>query len=411
MAHKFTRVVIVNDTTVARGGAAQLAMQLTRNLVARGVKVMFFAGDDGENEELAALGVDVVSIGGEPLLTSRRGAIDGIYNQKAAQRLKALIADIDGPDVVYHVHAWAQILSPSVFAALAPVAERSVVTAHDFFLACPNGNFSIYPKSRQCELRPMSARCIATHCDKRRYAHKLWRVARQAVLNAQINFKRLPFSVLAIQAGMTPYLSRGGVPEKQISILTNPAVQMVEARVPAERNREILYVGRLEHEKGVDILAEAARASGAPLRIIGSGSDEATIRQAYPDAIFQGWATQSEIAEAFRRARFFVMPTRCTEPFGLAAAEALRAGLPVLTSASCLIGAEVKQKGMGDVCDIFDAAVLRDRISDWMRDDGKIKSMSAAAFERASEIAQTESAWVDGHLAFYDRLVAAAALD
>ncbi len=405
MARDLGRVVIINDTTVARGGAAQLALQLTRDLVARGVKVTFFAGDNGDSEELAALGVDIVAIGGAPLLKSRRGFIDGVFNGKAARRLKALVAEIDGPDVVYHVHGWSQILSPSVFAALAPVAERSVVTAHDFFLACPNGNFSIYPKSQQCHLSPMSARCIATHCDKRRYAHKLWRVARQAVLNANIDFERALFSVLAIQAGMIPYLARGGVPEKRITVMTNPAARLAGARVAAEDNREILYVGRLEHEKGADILARAACEAGAPLRVIGAGADEAAIRRAYPDAVFQGWATQSEIGEAFHKARFFVMPSRCTEPFGLAAAEALRAGLPVLTSTSCLIGDDVKRHGMGDVCDVFDHAALCDRISAWMDDDDAIRAMSVAAFERATEIAQTEAGWVDSHVAFYRRLL------
>lgn len=410
MANNFKRVVIINDTTIARGGAAQLALQLTRNLVARGENVSVFAGDHGENDDLKALGVDVVAIGGEPLLKSRRGFIDGVWNDRAAAHLKTLIADIDGPDVVYHVHSWSQILSPSIFAALAPIAKRVVLTAHDFFIACPNGNFSIYPKSVQCDLTPMSVRCIATHCDKRRYSHKLWRIARQTMLNRVLNFDRSPFSVLAIQAGMIPYLKRGGVPEKQISVLTNPATRFVPARIAAESNGEILYVGRLEHEKGVDILAAAACAVGAPLRVIGAGDDERAIRQAYPEAIFQGWATQTEIAEAFQKARFFVMPSRCTEPFGLAAAEALCAGLPVLTSNSCLIGEDLKREGIGDVCDIFDDAALRAKISDWMRDSEKVRSMSIAAFDRATNIAQTESGWVDAHIAHYNGLVKAAAL-
>ncbi len=409
MRNSFKRVVTINDTTIARGGAAQLALQLTRNLVARGENVTFFAGDNGENDELKALGVDVAAIGGKPLLKSRRGFIDGVWNHDAAASLKELMADIDGPDVVYHVHSWSQILSPSIFSVLAPVAERVVMTAHDFFITCPNGNFFIYPKSTQCDLTPMSARCVATHCDKRRYSHKLWRLARQAMLNRAVNFEDAPFSVLAIQAGMIPFLTRGGVPAAQISVVTNPAMRFVHERVAAEKNSEILYVGRLEHEKGADILAAAARAAGVRLRVIGAGDDEQTIRRANPDAEFQGWATQAEIAAAFQKARFFVMPSRCTEPFGLAAAEALRAGLPVLTSKFCLIGADIKREGMGDVCDVFDEEAFRSAISNWMSDDKKVKSMSIAAFERATKIAQTETGWVDAHIDHYNGLINAAA--
>ena len=410
MSNTFNRVVIINDTTIARGGAAQLALQLTQNLVARGVAVTFFAGDHGDNDALTSSGVDVRSIGGEPLLRSRRGFIDGVWNMKAAAELKALIAEIDGPDVVYHVHSWSQILSPSIFAALAPIAGRVAVTAHDFFLACPNGNYSIYPKSKRCDLTPMSARCIATHCDKRRYVHKLWRIARQAAVNGAPNLSRTPFSVLAIQAGMIPFLTRGGVPEERISVVTNPATRLVDARVAAEDNREVLYVGRLEHEKGVDILAAAARAVGARLRIIGAGDEEEAVRRANPDAIFQGWATPREIAQAFQKARFLVMPSRCTEPFGLAAAEALRAGVPVLASTSCLIGPDIKSEAMGDVCDVFDQDAFRAIITDWMNDSEKIRSMSIAAFERATKIAQTETAWVDAHVAHYNALASGATL-
>ena len=404
------RVVIINDTATARGGAAKLALQLTHGLASRGVNVTFFAGDDGENEELRALGVDVLAIGGQPLLKSRRAVIDGIYNRTAAIRLQALIDEVDRQDVVYHVHSWSQILSPSIFDALAPVAARTALTTHDFFLVCPNGNFSIYPKSEQCTLRPMSLRCMAANCDKRRYAHKIWRLVRQTVLNAKIDFRRAPYSVLAIQSGMIPYLTRGGVPEEQISVLTNPANRLVADRVTAEANDEILYVGRLEHEKGVDILAGVARDAGARLRVIGAGDDETAVRRAYPDAIFHGWSERKEIADAFGKARFFVMPSRCTEPFGLAAAEALRAGLPVMTSKSCLIGGDIRRKGMGDVCDVFDRDAFLNRVKQWQRDDDAIMSMSVAAYESASDIAQTESQWIDNHLAHYERLIGRASL-
>lgn len=410
MRNAFNRVVMINDTTIARGGAAQLALQLTRNLVARGETVTFFAGDHGDNDDLKNSGVDVRSIGGSPLLRSRRGFIDGVWNAKAAAHLKALIAEIDDPGVVYHIHGWSQILSPSIFAALAPIAERVVVTAHDFFLACPNGNYSIYPKSARCDLTPMSARCIATHCDKRRYAHKLWRIARQAALNSATDLRSRPFSVIAIQAGMIPFLTRGGVPQDRISVVTNPATRLVDARVAAEDNREVLYVGRLEHEKGVDSLAAAARAAGARLRVIGAGDEEDAVRRANPDAIFQGWASPQEIGEAFQKARFVVMPSRCTEPFGLAAAEALRAGVPVLASTSCLIGPDIKSEGMGDVCDIVDNDALRAAITDWMTDSEKIRSMSIAAFARATKIAQTQTAWVDAHVAHYNARVSARTL-
>ena len=404
------RVVIINDTAIARGGAEKLALQLAQGVAERGVNLTFFSGDDQKNESLEALGVDIISVGGKPLLKSRRAVVDGIYHREAVKRLRGLIREIDHPGVVYHVHAWSQILSPSIFDALAPVAARSVLTAHDFFIVCPNGNFSIYPKSEQCMFKPMSVQCMASHCDKRNYAHKIWRLGRQAMLKSKLDFQRAPLTVLAPQAGMIPFLARGGIPENQIRVVTNPANRLVSERVNAEANDEILYVGRIEPEKGVDLLASVARDAGAKLRVIGAGDDEAAVRRAYPDAIFQGWSEPKEIAEALGKARFFVMPSRCTEPFGLAAAEALRAGVPVMTSQSCLIGEDVRRKGMGDICNIFDREAFLNKIMQWLHDDDAVQSMSIAAHEGAVEIAQTESAWIDNHIALYEEFASSAAL-
>jgi glycosyltransferase involved in cell wall biosynthesis len=405
MADHSPRVVIINDSSLARGGASKLALQLAIGLAKRNFDVTFFAGDDGYNTEFAEHGIDVRAISGETLLESPVGSIlGGLYNCKARMALSELIEIVDRPDTVYHVHAWAQILSPSIFEALSPVAGRTALTAHDFFIACPNGNFSIYPKSRQCELTPLSAACVTADCDKRNYAHKLWRVGRQMVLNTKTNLKEDPYTVLAIQAGMTPYLVRGGVPEKRIRVMRNPAASLRHTRVNAEANQTILYVGRIEHEKGADLLAAAARTAGARLRIIGEGGGLAAAKLANPEAEFTGWLQQDEIAASFATARFLVMPTRCTEPFGLAAAEALRAGLPVMLSNSCLIGGDVERAGMGERVDIFDNSAFVAKISEWMRDDAMILTMSEAAFDNAGSIAQSDDEWLDAHITLYREL-------
>jgi len=407
MPHRTARVVVINDSSIAKGGATKLALQLASGLSEQGVSVTFFAGDAGINPAFENSQIDVVSLGGAKLIESRgRSIIDGLYNRKAKNALSRMIDEIDTPNTIYHLHGWSQILSPSIFDALADVAHRTVLTAHDFFLACPNGNFSIYPKSRQCDFTPLSLQCLAANCDKRNYVHKLWRVGRQAILNATSNLNDAGYTVLAIQAGMAPFLARGGVPEDKIRVMSNPAAQLRMARTPAEHNKTILYVGRIEHEKGVDVLAAASRDIGAHLCIIGEGEAEAAVRRTNPDAEFPGWLGPDEIAARLGEARFLVMPSRCTEPFGLAGAEALRAGVPVLVSNSCLIGADVERAGMGARLDVFDKAAFTSTLSEWMRNDALVARMSVAAFDNANTIAQTDDAWLDAHLSLYDQLLA-----
>src|SRR5208283_2222892 len=97
-------------------------------------------GDSGENARLSQVGATMVALGEQRLMDAgfRTVWLRGLYNRKASTALSHWIARNDDPDTVYHVHGWSQILSPSIFAGLSPVISRTIVTAHDFFLACPN---------------------------------------------------------------------------------------------------------------------------------------------------------------------------------------------------------------------------------------------------------------------------------
>jgi hypothetical protein len=124
-----------------------------------------------------------VVLGGRQLLERSRfsAAASGLYDPATQTALARWIGANDTPRTVYHLHNWHKVLSPSAFVALRPVAARLVMSAHDFFLACPNGAYFHYPRQHECDLAPNGAACIATACDRRHYAHKLWRVARHGL--------------------------------------------------------------------------------------------------------------------------------------------------------------------------------------------------------------------------------------
>ncbi|MGE0409132.1 MAG: glycosyltransferase family 4 protein [Amphiplicatus sp.] len=404
-----SHIVLINDFSVARGGATTLALELAHRLLDARRAVTFFAGDDGNNPALAEAGADIVALNGARLLDSQRtSALTGLYDARVKRALSSYIERRDGADVVYHVHVWSQIFSPSIFAALRPVAARTVITAHDFFLACPNGTYTNYPQSKPCALTPMSASCLLTQCDKRSYPHKLWRAARLAGLRAMLNLRAAPFTIVAIQEGMVAMLERGGVPAERVVVVKNPADGFSAERVEAERNREVVFLGRLEREKGADLLAAAARKAGMPLRVIGEGPDAETVKRANPDAQFDGWLTKEEIGARLKSARLLAMPSRCTEPFGLAAAEALRVGVPVIASRSSLIVGDLERLGAGLGVDVMNVDEFAAALGALSADDARVAAMSRAAFDHAGAIAQSFDEWTAAHLALYDRLAGAA---
>lgn len=399
-----SKIVMINDTSVARGGTAALALLAVHQLRARGISVQWVCGDDGINPDLTALGVPVTAAHQAPLL--ERGRVDaaraGIYNTAARDMVARHIAAQDDEATVYHLHGWAQILSPSVFAALAPVAERVFVHAHDMFLACPNGVYMDYRQGQVCKRTPLSLDCALTNCDKRAYHHKLWRITRQAVLRRTFDGALSWAGVFQIHPDMQERLERGAIPARLCRTLRNPADPYSVTRIRAEANRGFIYVGRLEADKGVLVLAEAARRAGVAVTFIGEGVLRAELEARFPEFPVTGWKTRAEIGEIAADARALVMPSLHSEPFALVLPEAIHSGLPVLVAQTALMAAEIVQRGFGMAFDAthagsFDAALRGMEAAE--ADD--VRRMSEAGFSTEQRLALTVGEWTDGLLDAY----------
>ena len=168
-------------------------------------------GGDKPDPALSEAGIAVTGLGQAGLLGRAGGLIDGLWNRAAARMIREWIAAHDTPGTVYHLHGWSQILSPSVFTALAPVRDRLVISAHDFFLACPNGAFTNFATGAACPHSALSRACLGEPCDRRGGAHKLWRAVRFGLQSLVYKPQTSP-PVLAIHAGMRPMLARAGIP-------------------------------------------------------------------------------------------------------------------------------------------------------------------------------------------------------
>ncbi len=396
------RVVVISDDAVESGGAAGIALLSVRLLAARGIPVTLLNGSDPWIRE--APGVELHSLGQRTITQGSRidAALRGLYSRPAERFVSEWIAAHDTPGTIYHLHNWHKVLSPSIFRALTRVAERLVMTAHDYFLVCPNGGQFDYATNQVCERVPLSPGCVATQCDRRHYAHKLWRVARHRVRQTTIDLARSSASIVAVHEGMIPYLTRGGVAADRITTVTNPVTPWSgESRIEAERNAGVLFVGRLEADKGVLIVARAARQAGVPLRIVGDGPLRSVLQNDHPEAAMLGWRTREEITEIARDARLVVVPTRWRETFGLVTLEALMSGLPVLVSRHALIAPDVVGLGCAELCDPDDAAGLAAALGRLSRDDDTVERMSRAGFDTARTLAPTPEVWCDGLIGVY----------
>jgi len=316
-----TRIVVINDASQARGGATGLALLSVRLLRESGLDVTYICGDGGDNDELKAMGVEVIAAGSAGLM--QRGRIDamiqGVYNQTTRELVDSYIRDQDTLGTVYHVHGWAQILSPSIFRALRPVAKRTFIHAHDMFLACPNGVYMDYRRNQVCHRRPLSASCVTTNCDKRSYAQKSWRLARQMSLFRNLD-KTLPWAgIILIHPAMQERLARARYPEGLFKVVRNPSTPYSDTRIHAEDNQGVVFVGRLEPDKGALEVAHAAARAGMALTLVGEGSLRETLESRYPEFLITGWQTREAVGQFVGSARVLVVHPldHCVDPTSL----------------------------------------------------------------------------------------------
>lgn len=101
-----------------------------------------------------------------------------------------------------------------------------------------------------------------------------------------------------------------------------------------DARRKVLFVGRLDAQKGVDVLFSAVRAlgDGVSVRVAGAAVADAAGGVPAPSNVeMLGWLDAAGVAAQMRAADVVVVPSRW-EGFGLVALEAMRAGKAVIAS-------------------------------------------------------------------------------
>jgi glycosyltransferase involved in cell wall biosynthesis len=110
------------------------------------------------------------------------------------------------------------------------------------------------------------------------------------------------------------------------------ALREIASASAAAGGEHVLVAARLAAEKGVDLAVEACARAGLPLVVAGDGPRAAELR-AGGRARFAGRVSDVELAHLRARAALAMVPSRAAETFGLAAAEAMASGVPVVATA------------------------------------------------------------------------------
>ncbi len=290
----------------------------------------YLSGDvSGENrvvaDEVALLrsaGHDVVTF--EPSARVDEGpqvlARDAIWSTKSVKQVVRIV-DAFEPDVV-HVHSLYPALSPAVLRSHAPV----VMTLHNARLLCLPATF----------LRD------ATHCEVcvgktpwRGVVHACYRGSRSASAAMAVSlglhralrtFERVTLFLAVSDFVRTKHIEAGFEPNR-IRVKPN-FVSTAKRRSGA--GGSFVVLGRLTAEKGIDALLRGW--GGAPLEIVGEGSDRTMLERIAPPSVrFRGAIDAGSVPELLAGARALIIPSR-SEGLPRVVIEAFAAGVPVVAS-------------------------------------------------------------------------------
>jgi glycosyltransferase involved in cell wall biosynthesis len=235
-----------------------------------------------------------------------------------------------GPDVL-HLH---QLDDPALVTALR--AHAPVVVSAHAYTACASGVHYFKP-GRECT-RAHGPGCVANFvlrgCAHTRHPKTLPTKYRNA--GRGVAALREADLAVAYSRAVEQHLAANGVARRRVVPLF-PTLAVAPTREPATSPR-VVFAGRIDAPKGVDVLLRAMRTVDAELVICGDGRrSEAMRRLAQRLRIerrvhFRGWLGADALARELAGAAVVAIPSRWPEPFGLVGIEALAAGRPVVAS-------------------------------------------------------------------------------
>ena len=146
-------------------------------------------------------------------------------------------------------------------------------------------------------------------------------------------------ATLAVSRAIAAELARAGIPRVEVlpNLVDAAETRAVAAAAPSFPlpERFLLFVGKLEENKGARLLvpAVAAAGTGLPLVVLGEGSLAHALKfdaaAAGVSLILRGWAHRDDVLRAMGRATAVVFPSVWPEPLSRVLLEALALGAPV----------------------------------------------------------------------------------
>jgi glycosyltransferase involved in cell wall biosynthesis len=285
-----------------------------------------------------------------------------VWSRSSRDALRAALRDTQ-PEVV-HIHNTFPLLTASILSACADAEVPVVVTLHNYKLLCARGDFFRDGAiCHDCEdhhgLPAIRHRCY------RQSVAATTPVVVGAVLHRR-RWRSVPSAYIFVSEAERRALAALRLPPERTFVKWNLVPRVDDPGCPP--SDRVVYIGRLDEAKGLNVLMDAWERTGAPrtnptltLSIVGSGPLEAEVRAwslRRNDVEVLGQLHPDECRRVLSGSRAAIVPSIWEETFGLVAVEAMSLGVPVVASSIGGPGELVRDGHEGALFDAGDAGAL-----------------------------------------------------
>jgi glycosyltransferase involved in cell wall biosynthesis len=290
-----------------------------------------------EAQELTAAGHDVgqVVLDNPSSVIASAVALVRSADNTSVRRALARRLEQQRPDVA-HLHNTWFAMSPSVLDALREARVPTVMTVHNYRMLCANA--MLYRAGAPCEdcigqgqWPALRHRCYRGSAAASAAAARSIARQRRGGTWSHVDLLLCPTEFVARK------LAAAGIPQERLRVKPHFVPDPGSRTCAPSSSRRVVFVGRLEAEKGVEDLLEAwarHQPKWLTLDVVGDGSQRQMLESRHvPGVRFLGPVTGGQVSTALLGARALVFPSRWYETFGLVVAEALAAGIGVVVPA------------------------------------------------------------------------------
>lgn len=375
------KILYVNKFLYSRGGAETYFLKIGEHYQANGHEVQYFGMYDEKNSVGNSLGLTTTNMDFHTSSLKRVFyPFRIIYSGEAKRKLKKVIEDFK-PDII-HLNNINFQLTPSIIYAAKKCGVPVVWTLHDYQLICPNHLLYNCGNCEKC-VNGSKFNCAKGKCIHGSKAKSIIGSIEAVYYRSRHTYKKVDRFICPSSFLEKMVLSNADLQGKTVMI------RNFSERLQPTSKREgkyVLFFGRLSEEKGINVLADAARKLPEVSFLVAGDGPEAKTLENIVNVENIGFLSGEKLANTVAGAYCVVVPSVWYENCPLSILEAMGLGVPVITVNQGGM-AELVQDGVtGMKISAADSALLAEAVGKIWNDESLRETLSKNCLDSGEKL-------------------------